>query len=62
MLSPVGSELQISSDATALGLQQERSIRSNRKASSGAGGTPRGLSAQVGTLGPGERNSGVKVS
>lgn len=49
-LSLVGCELQVSSDPTALGPEQERSVRSNGKAS-GAGGALRGHSAIEGETG-----------
>ena len=59
-LPAVGCELQVFSDPTELRPEQERSMRSNRKTSR-AGAALRGHSAQVGRLGPRERNSGVMV-
>lgn len=45
-LSPMGCELQVSSDPTALGPGQEKSVRSNRK-TSGSEKVLRGQLAQV---------------
>ena len=57
-LPPGGCELQVSRDPTALQPERERSVRSEGKTPR-AGGALRGHSAQVGRLGPRERNSGV---
>ena len=59
-LPPVGCELQVSRDPTALQPERERSVRSEGKTPR-AGGALRGHSAQVGRLGPRERSSGIMV-
>ena len=60
-LCPVGCEPQVSSDPQHLDQNKKDPARSNRKAS-GAGGALRGQSAQVGRLGPRDRNSGVEAN
>lgn len=60
-LSPMGCELQVSSDLKALGPEQEKSVKSNRK-TSGSGEVFRGHLAQVGETGTQRERQYVKVS